>query len=347
MAPLSYYPATFGHYGACPPTVLHMPGHVRQEGTVLPPIDELDESSTNGGGAPRDPQDSVMGIPCDLLPDPFRQEFLPDDIIFFRRSSSNTEEFYQASISRGFQAHFWIRLATWVNFCTCVILIAFLSACYSLGHNALTSKTLGIHGLFAICLALRLTALVSTLLLLVHHRVDGLRTRNGYDELFTLSPVGYYLILPRYRRKVGAAIMDLFSFIDSTACNALHNLSPRNIRLPGTPGYGPLSSYERQQSLNNGWLILHLGRYPNFSGVFLFRPLINALYHLWQDWRRYQASVVVYQTLEQLGAIESGIAVLNYSVSRIEREARGPYFAYAGFHFIPKYVGRVTELDMV
>lgn len=329
-----------GNYRACPPILVRLPGDGLVEGTTLTPIDEGDETQFNEDRLRRLEADSVIGIPCDLLPDHFRDEFLSDDVIFFRRSSDNTTS-RQGSGSHEINAQLSILLATWMNLLSSVILIVFLSS-FPFVYQAASVTLLGLYGLFAACLAFRFMALLTSFLLLLHHRARSRRAETRYDELCTTSPLLYYLVPASDRSKVSSAILDAFNFIDSVLFDATESALTETVPLIGNPiRYAPLSAVDRQQLLDNGWLILQLTRYPDpfTSCWFPMRGLSERICHVRQDWRRYKAAAVVYRALEENGSVNSGIAVLEYSVKRIEWESQQPRSALIGFHFIPKFAG--------
>ncbi|KAM7207830.1 hypothetical protein V8F20_001872 [Naviculisporaceae sp. PSN 640] len=331
-----------GHYGACPPVIVYLPGQDPVEGTVLTPIDELDEVELTEDELRKLQADSVLGIPCALLPDPFKNKFLAHDIIFFRRSSNSSQR-QQESISEDLQAQLLVRLATWINFLLSLFLLVFAVNGHVICHE-FSMKPQDLCGLFAACLTVRLMALLLTTLLLHHHRARGLRRRMRYDELCTMDPLLYHFLPARHRTRVSNTILDVFNFLDNALLVSSHPAALETTPLLGAGDqlrYAPLSAPDRQQALNNGWLILHFACYPSPSRLcwLPFRGLFDNIYQCWQDWRRYRAAAAVYQALEEWGAEDSGIAVLEYSIDRIERESQDPRYARSGFHFLPKFVG--------
>ncbi|KAM7218515.1 hypothetical protein V8F06_006119 [Rhypophila decipiens] len=325
----------------CPPTFMHLPGHICLKGTPPPPIEEDGESMFDSEGNSVEEEDSVLGIPCDILPDRFQRQFLDEDLILFRRAPATAASNGRDS-HRGFDAHLRTRVMIFLNLFTSLNLLALLPALWALGSYTYQPTAQVWYILTTIFLVLRTDTAFSTLTILLHHRVDGLQC--SYGELFILSPLACLFIPQRYHKQVGNTILDIFNFWNTIIWNVIYNaLRPKVCQL--IADYSPLSSVEVQKSLNNGWLILYLVRYPDLvtSRWVPMGSIVNCIYHLWQDWRRYKVSSELFESLERLGAIKSGVPIVEYSIEWLAYYAiKDLISGRGGFRFLQKYVEQVN-----
>ncbi|KAM7189817.1 hypothetical protein V8F33_009843 [Rhypophila sp. PSN 637] len=303
----------------CPPTFMHLPGHICLEETPLTPIEEDGESMFDSEENSIE-EDSVLGIPCDLLPDHFQRQFLDQDLILFRRAPTTTSAANGREDSwRDFDAHLRTRVMIFLNLFASSNLLALLQALWALGCYTHQLSAQVWYILTTIFLLIRTAAVFSTLTILLHHRVDGLHC-------------------------IGNTILDIFNFWNTIIWDVIHNaLRPKLRQL--IVDYSPLSGVEGQKSLNSGWLILYLVRYPDLvtSRWVPIRSIVNCIYHLWQDWRRYKVSSEPFESLERLGAIKSGVPVVEYSIEWLEYYAiKDLISGRGGFRFLQKHLLTTT-----
>ncbi|KAM7192196.1 hypothetical protein V8F33_008470 [Rhypophila sp. PSN 637] len=167
---------------------------------------------------------------------------------------------------------------------------------------------------------------------------------------FGLSPSAtnpFGLLHPAVSPTSGQHDSGIFNFWNTIIWDAIHS-ALRSKACPPSVYFNPLSSIQGQKALNNGWVVLYVVHYPDLvtSQWIPVQSIINGLYHLWQDLRRYRVSSELIEALERLGAIKSGIPILEYSIRSLEYYAvEDLSLGRSGFRILQKYMDHTTSRD--